>query len=77
MFYDRSHPLLMQAAYALWLSRRNPAAVAFSAPYAMNVLARARGSKSPVKAAAFLVAYDAVQIAATVRGAVRHRFPLV
>ena len=43
----------------------------------MNVLARARGAKSPVKAAAFHVAYDAVQIAATVRGAVRHRFPLV
>ena len=31
----------------------------------------------PVKAAAFHVAYDAVQIAATVRGAVRHRFPLL
>ena len=33
-----------------------------------------RAARSPaVKAAAFLVAYDAVQIAATVRGAVRHR----
>ena len=63
MFYERSHPLLLQAAYALWLSRRNPAAVAFAAPYAMNLRARARGAKSPVKAAAFHVAYDAVQIA--------------
>jgi glycosyltransferase involved in cell wall biosynthesis len=77
VFYERSHPLMLQAAYALWLSRRNPAAVAFAAPYAINVLARARGAKSPVKAAAFHVAYDAVQIAATVRGAVRHRFPLI
>ncbi len=77
LFYERSHPLLLQAAYALWLARRSPAAAALAAPYAMNLRARSRGSKSPVKAVVFHVAYDTVQIAATVRGAVRHRFPLL
>jgi len=77
VFYERSHPLLMQAALALYLTRRQPVAAALALPYAAHLAVRARATRTPLKAAAFGVVYDAVQIAATVRGAVRHRFPVV
>lgn len=77
VFYDRSHPLLFQAAWALWLARRQRSALAFALPYAMNVRARARMTNTPARAAAYTVLYDVVQVGATIRGAVRHRFPVL
>jgi GT2 family glycosyltransferase len=77
VFYERSHPLLLQAALALYLARRQPVAAALALPYAAHLAVRARATRTPAKAAAFGVVYDAVQIGATVRGAIRHRFPLL
>ena len=77
IFYDRSHPLLFQAVWAIWLARRQRAAVAFAVPYAMNVRARARTTNTPAHSAAYIVLYDVVQVAATIRGAIRHRFPVL
>jgi glycosyltransferase involved in cell wall biosynthesis len=73
VFYDRSHPLLLQSAYALWLARRAPAAAAFAAPYAFNLRSRCRAAGVPLSEAPYFIAYDVVQLAATVRGAIRHR----
>jgi glycosyltransferase involved in cell wall biosynthesis len=73
VFYDRSHPLLLQSAYALWLARRAPAAAALAGPYAFNLRSRCRAAGVPLSAAPYFVAYDVVQLAATVRGAIRHR----
>ncbi len=77
VFYDRSHPLLMQAAAAALLSRRRPSNVLFCAPYAANVLGRCRSAGAPPWHAPFFVAYDALQIAATARGAVRERVMVI
>jgi hypothetical protein len=77
VFYDRSHPLLLQACYATWLARRQPAALALCAPYLMNVRARCRASGAKLSDAPFFVLYDAVQIGATVHGAFRHRLPVL
>ena len=68
VFYDRSHPLLMQAAAAALLSRRRPSNVLFCAPYAANVLGRCRSAGAPPWHAPYFVAFDALQIAATARG---------
>lgn len=77
MFYERSHPLLLQAAFAAFLARRQPAAAALCLPYALHLRQRTRGDAQPVRAALFAAAYDAVQVGATVRGAIRHRFPIL
>ena len=77
IFYDRSHPLLLQAAYALALSRRVPAAAAFAAPYAFNLRSRCRAAGVSLEGAPYYVAYDVVQLFATVRGAIRHRTLIV
>ena len=54
-------------------ARRSPGAAAFAAPYAFNLRSRCRAAGVPFSAAPYFVAYDVVQLAATVRGAVRHR----
>ncbi len=77
VFYDRSHPLLMQAAAAALLSRRRPTNVLFCAPYAANVLGRCRASGAPPWHAPYFVAFDALQMAATARGAVRERVMVI
>jgi cellulose synthase/poly-beta-1,6-N-acetylglucosamine synthase-like glycosyltransferase len=77
VFYDRSHPLLLQAAYGAWLARRSPSALVLAVPYLMNVRARSRAAGGSLTAAPWYVAFDALHIAATVRGAIRHRFPVL
>jgi glycosyltransferase involved in cell wall biosynthesis len=77
IFYERSHPLLFQAVWAMWLARRQRSAIALALPYAMNVRARARTTNTPARSAAYTVLYDVVQVGATVRGAIRHRFPVL
>jgi GT2 family glycosyltransferase len=77
IFYERSHPLLLQAALGLYLARRQPAAAVFAIPYAMHLRHRCRARHASPLAAPYMVLYDAVQVAATVRGAIRHRFPLI
>jgi glycosyltransferase involved in cell wall biosynthesis len=73
LFFDRSHPLLMQAALAAVLARRAPAAMLFAAPYALHLSKRCRKARAPLHMAPFFVARDVVEIAATARGALRHR----
>jgi glycosyltransferase involved in cell wall biosynthesis len=77
LFYGRPHPLFLAAAGGLFLGRRHPAAALFALPYARNVLIRCRSTQATPLQASFFVAFDAVQIAATVRGALRHRTPIV
>jgi GT2 family glycosyltransferase len=77
VFYDRSHPLLFQALFALWLARRQPAAAVLALPYLANLRARSRERSRPAEAVAFNVVYDVVQVGATARGAIRHRFPVI
>jgi glycosyltransferase involved in cell wall biosynthesis len=80
VFYRRSHALFLEAALAVFLARRTPAALAFALPYALHLRSRVKndgGSGSPVAAAAYYVAFDGAEVAATVRGAVRHRIPIV
>ena len=78
VFYRRTHPLLLQAALAAILARRKPLALAFALPYALNVLGRCRAvGASPATGVPFYVAFDAAEILATVRGAIRHRIPIV
>ena len=79
VFYDRSHPLLLPGRCSRSGSRaaaRRPPRSAL--PYVMNLRARAARERSrPAEAVAFNVVYDAVQVGATARGAIRHRFPVI
>lgn len=77
VFYDRSHPLLLQAAYAGLLARRQPAAALLCLPYLLNVRSRCRASGGRLAQAPFFVLYDVVQVGATIRGALRHRVPVI
>jgi glycosyltransferase involved in cell wall biosynthesis len=77
IFYRRSHALFLEAALAVFLARRCPPALAFALPYAMHVRSRARRDRAKASATPFYVAFDAAEIAATVRGAVRYRVPIV
>jgi GT2 family glycosyltransferase len=77
VFYERSHPLLLQAALGAWLARREPAAAAFCLPYLLHLRSRCRQRGASPAAAPYFALYDAVQVAATVRGAIRHRFPVI
>jgi glycosyltransferase involved in cell wall biosynthesis len=78
VFYRRTHPLFLQALLAVLLARKTPLALAFALPYALNLRGRCRAvGASPAKGVPFYVSYDAAEIAAVVRGAVRHRVPIV
>lgn len=77
IFYERSHPLLLQAALGAALARRQPAAALFCVPYLMHLRSRCREREVTLAAAPYYALYDAVQIAATVHGAIRHRFPVL
>jgi GT2 family glycosyltransferase len=77
VFYDRSHALLLQAAYGAWLARRQPSAAAMCVPYLLHVRSRCRAAQAGPAAAPWFVAFDALQTAATVRGGLRHRLPVV
>jgi glycosyltransferase involved in cell wall biosynthesis len=77
VFYERSHPLLLQAALGAYLARRQPAAALFVLPYALHLRSRCRARHASPAAAPYLALYDVVQVAATLRGAVRHRFPVL
>jgi glycosyltransferase involved in cell wall biosynthesis len=72
LFYDRSHPLLLIALAGL-AARRPALALLLLLPYARHLRGRLRARAAPLTQAPFLVAFDAVQTVAAVRGAVRHR----
>jgi GT2 family glycosyltransferase len=72
VFYDRSHPLLLAACAGL-VSRRAPVAALLALPYAWHLRKKLRARGAPARHAAFLAAFDGVQLAATVGGALRHR----
>jgi glycosyltransferase involved in cell wall biosynthesis len=73
IFWKRSHELLLRAAVGLAIARRFPPAAVLAYPYARDVVRRTRRSGSPATYAPFLAAQDAVELYATVRGAVKHR----
>ncbi|HMJ33988.1 MAG TPA: glycosyltransferase [Baekduia sp.] len=77
VFYKRSHALMLEAALGLWLARRAPAAALFAFPYLSNVASRTRMRHGARRDIPFFVLWDAVELAATVRGAVRHRLPVI
>lgn len=77
VFYNRSHPMLIQAAVGVALGRRRPAALALTLPYARSLLRRCGGRGASLRHAPFFVLFDAVQLAATIRGALRNRLPLL
>lgn len=73
LFFHPSHPLFAQAALALVVSRRSPAAALLAVPYCVHLIRRSRALGAGPAAVPFLAARDAVEIAATLRGAVRYR----
>lgn len=73
VFFHPSHPLFAQAALAVALARRDRATLLFALPYAVHLARRSRASGGSVADVPFLAARDAVEIVATVRGAVRYR----
>lgn len=73
VFWKRSHALLLLAAGALLAARRLPPLAVFAVPYARFLLARTREAGAPPHLAAWLALYDAVEVFATARGAVRYR----
>jgi GT2 family glycosyltransferase len=77
VFYRRTHPLLLQAALAAATTRKAPATALFALPYLMNVRGRAKAQGGGVAHMPFYVLNDVVEVAATVKGAVRYRVPIV
>jgi glycosyltransferase involved in cell wall biosynthesis len=77
VFYRRSHALFLEAALAVFLARRTPATLAFALPYALHVRSRASRDGATGAQAAFYPAFDAAEIAATVKGAIKYRIPIV
>lgn len=77
LFYDRTHAFLLQAVLAAMLSRKSPAALLFAVPYAALMVRRSRLEGRSLFAVPFFVLRDAIQVYATLRGAVRHRVPIV
>jgi glycosyltransferase involved in cell wall biosynthesis len=73
VFYGRSHPLLAAAVAGAILARRSPAALAMCLPYAHNLRSRTAARGGSARDVPFLVAFDALQTLAVLRGAVRHR----
>jgi glycosyltransferase involved in cell wall biosynthesis len=77
VFYNRTHPMLLGAGIGLVWALRQPLALALCVPYARSVRARCRRPGARASHAPFFVAFDAVQMAATIRGAIRNRLPIV
>jgi glycosyltransferase involved in cell wall biosynthesis len=77
VFYRRTHPLLLQAALAAATTRKAPVTALFAVPYLMNVRGRAKAQNGGVGHMPFLVLNDVVELAATVKGAVRYRVPII
>jgi GT2 family glycosyltransferase len=77
IFYRRSHPMMFQALLALAIARKSPAALAFTAPYLLNVAGRVRARQGSAVHIPAYVALDFIELGATLRGAVRHRIPIV
>ncbi len=73
VFKSESHALLGLALLGLALTRRAPAAGLLALPYARLVAARARQPGNGPHTAPLLVAHDALETAAALRGALRHR----
>jgi glycosyltransferase involved in cell wall biosynthesis len=73
VFYDPSHRLLAQAAFGAVLARKRPVMLSFALPYVAHLAHECRRTDAPLSAMPVLALRDAVQIGATLRGAVRHR----
>ena len=77
VFYGRTHPMLLLAVAGLAGARRNRLAALLALPYARNLFKRFRASGATPVQAPFFLAFDLLQVAATARGAVRHRLPII
>jgi glycosyltransferase involved in cell wall biosynthesis len=77
LFYDRSHAFLLQAALAVALAPRWPVTLVFAAPYAAHLVRRGQVEGRPLRTVPFAALRDAVELAATLRGAVRHRVAVI
>ena len=73
VWYDPSHPLLAQAVVGGLLARKRPSALAFAAPYVAYLAKECHRTGVPMRTMGLFALRDAVQLGATVRGAVRHR----
>ncbi len=76
LFLNPTHFVFAQAAFGALLATRKPAALLFTVPYAAHVFRRAQAAGNPA-ATPLLVAQDAVEFAATIAGAIRHRTPVL
>ena len=77
VFYGRTHPMLLLALVGLAGARRNRLAALLALPYARNLFKRFRASGATPVQTPFFLAFDLLQVAATARGAVRHRLPII
>jgi GT2 family glycosyltransferase len=77
VFYRRSHALFLEAALAVGLARRTPAALLFALPYALHVRSRAKQQGATTAQMAFYPVYDGLEILAVARGSIRHRVPII
>lgn len=73
VFRSRSMLWAATALLGLILSNRSPAALALTAPYALDVARRVRGMRGSAAVAAFVVVCDLARASASIRGSVRHR----
>ena len=69
--------MLLLALVGLAGARRNRLAALLALPYARNLFKRSRASGATPVQAPFFLAFDLLQVAATARGAVRHRLPII
>jgi glycosyltransferase involved in cell wall biosynthesis len=77
LFWKPSHRLLALAAVGALLGVRHRPALLMAAPYVVH-LTRRRGEPGvALRHLPYLALYDVVETVATVRGAVRHRVPVV
>jgi glycosyltransferase involved in cell wall biosynthesis len=77
LFKNDHHAFLVLAAAAVVSSRRTPLALAAAIPYGLVLAARCRSGRLPPSWAPLLVLFDAIELAQSVRGAVRHRVAIV
>ncbi len=66
-------PRLLLAALGLWLGRRHRWTAALALPYALSVARRCAGPGAVPGHAPFFVAHDALSLATSLRGSIRHR----
>ncbi|MFN2627566.1 MAG: glycosyltransferase family 2 protein [Gaiellaceae bacterium] len=73
IFKNPSHAWLSLALLGTSLARRHPAALALALPYARNLSRRSRDPGAGSFSAPVLAGHDLLELAAAIRGSIRHR----